>query len=69
MKDENRYYKLTPKGLKLTKHIKPSITKNISMEDKCYKLIMDGKINEAYIEIAKFEAQNLFQEVLVLIGI
>jgi hypothetical protein len=60
--NKERYivYKLTGKGNKATEYIKPSITKDIDLEDKCYKLILDGSINEAYKLIAEFEAERTY---------
>jgi len=58
LKSENSYFKLTQKGVNLTSVIKPSATKNLALEDKCYILIMSNKINEAYKEIAKFESEK-----------
>lgn len=58
IKSNEQYYKLTAKGKEMVKNLRPSATKNIELEDKCYSLILDGKFNEAYMEIAKYESQK-----------
>ncbi|HHU63972.1 MAG TPA: minor capsid protein [Clostridiales bacterium] len=58
LKSDEKYYRLTPKGKEATKDIKPSATKNLELEDKCYKLIMAGEFNEAFKEIAKYESKK-----------
>jgi SPP1 gp7 family putative phage head morphogenesis protein len=60
-KDNEKYYRLTPKGKEAIKNIKPSATMNLELEDKCYKLILAGKFNEAYKKIAKYESQKPIQ--------
>ncbi len=61
IKSNEQYYKLTAKGKEMVKNLRPSATKNIELEDKCYSLILDGKFNEAYMEIAKYESQKPIQ--------
>lgn len=58
LKDGKKYFRLTSKGRELTKDIKNSITKDLELENKCYNLIMAGMLNEAYKEIATFEAKK-----------
>lgn len=41
-------YKLTEKGKILIKHINPSISKDMELEDKSYRLVLNGNIEEAY---------------------
>ena len=39
LKSNKKYYKLTDKGKEAIRNIKPSTTKNLELEDKCYQLI------------------------------
>ena len=58
IKSDKRYYKLTSKGKEMVKTLKPSATKNLDLEDKCYSLIIKGEINKAHKKIAKYESQK-----------
>lgn len=54
-------YTLTDKGQEAIKPILPSATKNLELEDSCYIMILNGRINKAYITIAEYEAQKPLQ--------
>lgn len=51
-------FQLTEKGVKITKDLLPSATKNTDLEDSCINLIKDLNFNLAYKKICLFELEK-----------
>lgn len=61
LKNYNRFYELTSKGVSVTIGVFDSATKDIEFENECINYILNNKFDEAYKRVCEFENSKQFK--------